>query len=82
VQPFHYRTRGGAEIDLILQGTFGNAQVLPIEIKLTQQGDRRALRSLSEFVIANDCPLGLVINNDERSRWLDDRILAIPAACL
>jgi predicted AAA+ superfamily ATPase len=82
VQPFHYRTRGGAEIDLILQGQFGSAQWLPIEIKLTQQGDKRALRALAEFVAANDCPLGLVINNDERPRWLDDRILAIPAACL
>jgi predicted AAA+ superfamily ATPase len=82
VQPFHYRTRGGAEIDLILQGQFGSAQVLPIEIKLTQQGDKRALRSLADFIAANDCPLGLVINNDERARWLDERILAIPAACL
>ena len=82
VEPFHYRTRGGAEIDLILEGQFGNAQLLPVEIKLTQQGDKRALRSLSEFVAAHDCPLGLVINNDERARWLDERILAIPAACL
>jgi predicted AAA+ superfamily ATPase len=82
VEPFHYRTRGGAEIDLILEGQFGNAQLLPVEVKLTQQGDKRALRSLSEFVAAHDCPLGLVINNDERARWLDERILAIPAACL
>lgn len=82
VNPFHYRTRGGAEIDLILEGQFGNASLLPIEIKLTQQSDKRALRSLSAFVAAHDCPLGLVINNDERPRWLDERILAIPAACL
>lgn len=82
VEPFHYRTRGGAEIDLILHGQFGKAQVLPIEIKLTQHGDKRALRCLSEFVIANNCPLGLIVNNDERARWLDERILAIPAACL
>ena len=82
VAPFHYRTRGGAEIDLILQGQFGQSQALPIEIKLTQQSDKRALRSLSEFVSTNDCPLGLVINNDERARWLDERILAVPVACL
>ncbi len=82
VKPFHYRTRGGAEIDLILQGQFGSATVLPIEIKLTQQGDKRALRSLADFISVNDCPLGLVINNDERARWLDERILGIPAACL
>jgi predicted AAA+ superfamily ATPase len=82
VQPFHYRTRGGAEIDLILQGQFGQAQLLPIEIKLNQQGDKRALRSLSEFVQTHHCPLGLLVNNDERPRWLDQRILSIPAACL
>jgi predicted AAA+ superfamily ATPase len=82
VNPFHYRTRGGAEIDLILEGQFGSSSLLPIAIKLTQQSDKRALRSLSEFVTAHDCPLGLVINNDERPRWLDERILAIPAACL
>lgn len=82
VKPFHYRTRGGAEIDLILEGSFGPVTCLPVEIKLNQHGDKRALRSLSEFVLANGCPVGLVINNDERARWLDDRILAIPAACL
>jgi|SRR3989338_1692228 len=82
VEPYHYRTRGGAEIDLILEGQFGSAHLLPVEIKLTQQSDKRALRSLSEFVVAHDCPLGLVINNDERPRWLGERILAIPAASL
>ena len=82
VQPFHYRTRGGAEIDLILEGQFGNAGLLPVEIKLTQQSDQRALRSLTEFVTSHDCPMGLVINNDERPRWLTEKILAIPAASL
>lgn len=82
VAPFHYRTRGGAEIDLILEGRFGSASLLPVEIKLTQQSDKRALRSLSEFVAAHDCPLGLVINNDERPRRLDERILAIPVSSL
>lgn len=82
VNPFHYRTRGGAEIDLILEGQFGTAHFLPVEIKLTQQSDKRALRSLSDFVVTHNCPLGLVINNDERPRWLDERILAIPAASL
>jgi predicted AAA+ superfamily ATPase len=82
VKPFHYRTRGGAEIDLILEGQFGSTHLLPVEIKLNQQTDKRALRSLSEFVGTHDCPVGLVINNDEHPRWLDERILAIPAASL
>lgn len=82
VYPFHYRTRGGAEIDLILEGQFGAAGLLPIEIKLAPHTDQRALRSLAEFISSQNCPLGLVINNDERPRWLSDRILAIPAASL
>ena len=82
VQPFHYRTRGGAEIDLILEGQFGTAGLLPIEIKLTPHSDQRALRSLTEFVTSQNCQLGLVINNDERPRWLSERILAVPAARL
>jgi uncharacterized protein len=82
VQPFHYRTRGGAEIDLILEGQFGRSHLLPIEIKLAPRSDKRALRAMTEFVVAHDCPLGLVINNDERPRWLGERVLAIPAACL
>jgi len=82
VQAFHYRTRGGAEIDLILEGQFGNAHLLPVEIKLTQQSDKRVLRSLSQFLSTHDCPLGLIINNDERLRQLDERIIAVPAACL
>jgi hypothetical protein len=82
VQPFHYRTRGGAEIDLILEGQFGTAGLLPIEIKLTPHADQRALRSLTEFVTSQNCQLGLVINNDERPRWLSERILAVPAASL
>lgn len=82
VEPFHYRTRGGAEIDLVLEGQFGSSHLLPVEIKLTQQSDKRSLRSISEFVTTHNCPLGLVINNDERPRWLDERILAIPAGSL
>jgi hypothetical protein len=46
------------------------------------QGDKRALRSLPELISTHNCPLGLVINNDERPRWLDEHLLSIPAACL
>lgn len=79
VSPYHYRTRGGAEIDLILEGDFG---LLPVEIKFSLQTDRRALRSLSEFIVSHDCPIGLVIGNDDQPRQLDERIVAIPSGCL
>lgn len=79
VSAHHYRTRGGAEIDLILEGAAGP---LPVEIKMTQPSDRRALRALADFVTAHNCPFGLVINNDEKPRQLDERIFAIPAGSL
>jgi predicted AAA+ superfamily ATPase len=79
VEPSHFRTRGGAEVDLILEGEFG---VLPVEIKLGTQTPSRALRALDEFVSDHRCPLGLVINNDEKSRRLSEHIVSIPAAAL
>ncbi|MDP1652664.1 MAG: ATP-binding protein [Rhodocyclaceae bacterium] len=79
MRPFHYRTRGGAEIDLILEGEAG---LIPVEIKLGSHADARALGALRDFVATQDCPIGLVINNDEKPRQLDERIVALPAASL
>lgn len=79
VAPYHFRTRGGAEIDMILAGEVG---VLPVEIKLGAQTEPRALRALTEFVADQGCPLGLVVNNDEKPRRLSERIVSIPAAAL
>lgn len=77
--PYHYRTRGGAEVDLVVAGEVGT---LPVEIKLGATTEARSLRALAEFVAAHDCPLGLVINNDEKPRLLTERIVSIPAAAL
>lgn len=79
VTPSHYRTRGGAEVDLVLSGEVG---ILPVEIKLGATTEARALRGLAEFIAMHDCPLGLVINNDEKPRLLAERIVSIPAAAL
>lgn len=79
VQPFHYRTRGGAEIDLILEGDFG---LLPVEIKLSVIPDKHGLRAMEEFITLHKCKLGLVITGDSEPRQLTDRIIAIPAAAL
>lgn len=79
VTPFHYRTRGGAEIDLILEGDCG---LLPVEIKLGTRIEPRALRALEEFVADHDCPLGLVVGNDEKPRRLSERVVSIPASSL
>ena len=76
---FHYRTGGGAEVDLILEGTFG---LIPIEIKYRQTVRARELRSINDFLEEYDCRVGFVINNDEKPRLYGPRLVGIPAACL
>ena len=75
----HYRTSGGAEIDLVLEGDFG---ILPIEIKYTQKITGRQLQGMSNFLADFNCPLGIVINNDLRPRQYTDNIIGIPFCCL
>lgn len=79
VQASYYRTRGGAEIDLILDGSFG---ILPIEIKYGYKVSRHQLRALTAFIEQHDLPMGLLINQSDRMEWLSDRILQVPAGCL
>ena len=79
VTPYHYRTRGGAEIDLILEGDFG---LLPIEIKMTSTPGKRQLRALNEFIDQHNCRYGIVVTGNNRAALLDERIITIPAATL
>jgi hypothetical protein len=72
---FYYRTSGGAEVDLVLEGDFG---LVPIEIKYGQKVTPQGLRSLGDFVKERSCPYGMVINNDERIRQYDNTIIGIP----
>lgn len=76
---YYYRTRNGAEVDLILEGNFG---VLPIEIKFGLKTDSHRLSSLKKFVNDNNLPLGIVINNSEEVALLADRIIQIPAGLI
>ena len=76
IEPYFYRTRGNAEIDLILEGDFG---VLPIEIKLGTKTDTRDLRAIQDFVTDRKLKFGLVINNANRVEWLTKEILQFPA---
>jgi predicted AAA+ superfamily ATPase len=75
----HYRTGAGAEIDLVLEGSFG---VIPVEIKYAETGDPRKWRALRDFVSEQGCPFGILIDNGTRVRRLDERIVAIPATHL
>ena len=76
---YYYRTGGGAEVDLILEGEFG---LIPIEIKYAQTVPAKQLRAMKDFIKDQNCGFGLVINNDECPRLYDEQIAGIPFACL
>ena len=74
-QAYHYRTKAGSEIDLILEGSFGT---IPIEIKYTSQIKPMDLRGLKTFCEDHKLPLGIIINNHDKITWHTDNIVAIP----
>jgi predicted AAA+ superfamily ATPase len=76
---YYYRTSGGAEVDLILEGSFG---LIPVEIKHTQSVNSRHLRPIRDFVNEFDCPFGLVVNNDEKVRRYDEKLIGMPLSVL
>ncbi len=75
-----YRTRGGAEVDLILTSPLGDR--IPVEIKFGMKIRGGDLRSLSAFVRQEDCPYGIVISNADDIRMLTDNIIQLPAGCI
>jgi len=76
----YYRTRGGAEVDLILTSPQG--QRIPVEIKFGASSRKSDLRSLSSFIEQEACPYGLLVNNASSVCLLADKIIQIPAGCL
>jgi predicted AAA+ superfamily ATPase len=76
---YYFRTKNGAEIDLILEGSFG---VLPIEIKVGQKTTLRDLTFLQRFITKENLPFGVVVNNSQEVRMLSEKIIQIPAGCL
>ena len=76
---YYYRTRNGAEIDLVLEGSFG---LLPIEIKFGASTSLKQLISLSRFVKERDLPFGIVINNAEEVKLLSKTIVQVPIGCI
>lgn len=71
----YYRTGAGAEVDLVVDASFGR---LAIEIKLTSTVNSRDLRGLKDFVEEQKARMGLVINNDVAPRQYDERIVGLP----
>ncbi|MBW1767034.1 MAG: ATP-binding protein [Deltaproteobacteria bacterium] len=76
---YYFRTRNGAEIDMILEGPFGT---LPIEIKFGSMIKQRQIQTLKNFIYKNNLPLGIVINNSDNVELISDRIIQLPATCV
>jgi predicted AAA+ superfamily ATPase len=74
-QYFYYRTGGGAEVDLVLEGDFG---LVAVEIKYASSVAERDLRGLRDFVREYKARIGIVINNDHTPRLYDDNLLGLP----
>ncbi len=76
---FYYRTKHGAEIDLVLTGHF---EILPIEIKFSKSANPKSLHSLKRFLEQEKLPLGVLINNDDEIKMLSKNIIQIPSFLL
>jgi len=76
---YYYRTGGGAEVDLVLEGEFG---LIPVEIKYAQAVPAKQLNAIKGFVSEHGCRFGLVVNNDENAYLYDEKIAGIPFACI
>jgi predicted AAA+ superfamily ATPase len=76
----YYRTRNGAEVDLVLTSPDGDR--IPIEIKFGISTRAADLISLSRFIEQENLPYGMVINNSEEIRMLTEKIIQLPAGCL
>lgn len=71
----YYRTNGGAEVDLVLEGDFGR---VAIEIKHASTVNARDLRGLRDFVSEHKARLGVVITNDSTPRQYEENLLGLP----
>jgi predicted AAA+ superfamily ATPase len=76
---YYYRTRNGAEIDLIVEGNFGQ---LPIEIKYGINTPIKQLRTLEQYIEEHQLPLGIVVNQADQIAWLTKNILQVPVRWL
>lgn len=74
-QAYYYRTRNGAEIDLVLEGQFG---LVPIEIKLGETIMKKQLQVMKGFLDEYKLPLGIVINQGKDIAMLAPNIIQIP----
>ena len=77
--PYHFRTKSGGEIDLILEGSFG---LLPIEIKYNSYTPKKVLTAMTNFIDKHQLPYGIVVNNCDSPSMITEKIIQIPAGCI
>jgi uncharacterized protein len=70
-----YRSNGGAEVDLVLEGDFG---LVPIEIKHGSQFGLKQLTGIVSFVEELHCRFGLVITTGDKPQWFTEKLLGVP----
>ena len=73
----YYRTKNGAEIDLILEGDFG---LLPIEIKFSASVEGRSLIALNQFVKEYSLPFAVLVNHSQEVKMLSEKVIQIPVS--
>jgi predicted AAA+ superfamily ATPase len=71
----YYRSAGGAEVDLVLEGDFG---LVAIEIKHGKEFGQKQLTGISSFVNEQNCRCGFVITTNEKPQWFSEELLGIP----
>lgn len=75
VQAYHFRTKSGEEIDLVLEGSFG---LLPIEIKYQSSTRKNQLSAMTKFINKHNIAYGVVINNSSTVNLITENIIQIP----
>ncbi len=75
---YHWRTKGGAEVDLLLEI---NNKMIPIEIKArtyVSKNDVRGIRALRETYPHLNIETGVIIYAGERCYQIDSQTIALP----
>ena len=75
----HFRTRAGAEVDIILEGSFG---VLPIEVKYSSSTTAKDVPGLRNFIERHKLSFGIIVNNSSRVELIDEKVIQIPVGVL
>ncbi len=76
---YFFRTRGGSEVDLVLEGSFG---VLPIEIKCASSVTAKDVQGLVDFIDREGCQFGLVVNFCDSVNQIAEKVFTIPVTLI